>query len=145
VTSNVDRAIINAEAANAFSQRNNVPVLQWKCQLRQDFPLVAKAMLYDEEERAELFAYYVQGRSGQVLDNTHGNVYFGVANGTACTTHLLAWDDPQEEQNSQKATVTSTPGQMIDVPTPPDQIIIDIKPQTRIKWPQDLNIAPDSN
>ncbi len=30
VTSNIDRAIINAEAAKAFGKRNNVPVLQWK-------------------------------------------------------------------------------------------------------------------
>jgi hypothetical protein len=30
VTSNVDRAIINAEAAKAFGKCNNVPVLQWK-------------------------------------------------------------------------------------------------------------------
>ncbi len=30
VTSNVDRAIINAEAAKAFGKRNNVPILQWK-------------------------------------------------------------------------------------------------------------------
>jgi hypothetical protein len=30
VASNVDRAIINAEAAKALGKRNNVPVLQWK-------------------------------------------------------------------------------------------------------------------
>jgi hypothetical protein len=30
VTSNVDRAIINAEAAKAFDKRNNVPILRWK-------------------------------------------------------------------------------------------------------------------
>jgi hypothetical protein len=33
LTSNVDRAIINAAAAKAFGKRKNVPVLQWKCQL----------------------------------------------------------------------------------------------------------------
>jgi hypothetical protein len=30
VTSNVDRAIINAEAATAFGKHNNVPILHWK-------------------------------------------------------------------------------------------------------------------
>jgi hypothetical protein len=30
VTSNVDRAIINAEAAKAFGKQNNVPVLRWR-------------------------------------------------------------------------------------------------------------------
>ncbi len=39
VTSNVDRAIINAEAAKAFSKCNNVHFLQWKRKLSLDFPL----------------------------------------------------------------------------------------------------------
>jgi hypothetical protein len=38
VTSNVDRAIINAEAVKAFGKHNNVPVLQRKCKLSLDFP-----------------------------------------------------------------------------------------------------------
>jgi hypothetical protein len=33
------------------------------------------------------------------LDNAHGNVYFGVANGTACTMHSLAWDDPEDKKD----------------------------------------------
>jgi hypothetical protein len=68
VTSNVDRAIINAEAVKAFGKCNNVPVLRWKRKLSLDFPLSAKAILYDEDERPELFAYFVQRGSGQVLD-----------------------------------------------------------------------------
>ncbi len=75
ITSNVDGAIINAEAAKAFSKHNNVPVLRWKCKLSLDFPLSVKAILYDKDERQELF-FFVQGGSGQILDNAHGNVYF---------------------------------------------------------------------
>jgi hypothetical protein len=71
VTSNVDRAMINAEAAKAFSKRNNVPILQWKQKLSLDFPLSVEAILYDKDERPELFAYFVQGGCGQVLDNAH--------------------------------------------------------------------------
>ena len=70
VTSNVDRAIINAEATKAFSKHNNVPILRWKWKLSLDFPLSVEAILYDEDERPELFAYFVQGGCGQVLDNT---------------------------------------------------------------------------
>jgi hypothetical protein len=33
---------------------------------------------------------------------------------------------------------------VIDLPTPPAHIIVDIKPQTGIKLPQDLNLAPGS-
>jgi hypothetical protein len=41
-----------------------------------------QAILYDEDKRPELFAYFVQGGTGQILDNAHGQVYFDVANGT---------------------------------------------------------------
>jgi hypothetical protein len=61
VTSNVDRAIINAEATKAFNKRNNVPILQWKWKLSLDFPLSVEAILFDKDERPELFAYFVQG------------------------------------------------------------------------------------
>jgi hypothetical protein len=75
VMSNVDRAIINAQAAISFAQRNNVPVLWWKRQLRQELTLCVQAILYNEEARPNLFAYFVQEGPGQVLDNTHGNVF----------------------------------------------------------------------
>jgi hypothetical protein len=39
----------------------------------------------------------------------------------------------------------STPGQVIDLPTPPDHIIIDVKLQAGTKLPKHLNLAPDSN
>jgi hypothetical protein len=38
------------------------------------------------------------------------HMYFGVANGTACTMHLLAWDDPEDKENAHKAIKTSTTG-----------------------------------
>ncbi len=142
VPSNVDRAIINAEAAKAFGKHNNVPALRWKHKLRLDFPLSAKAILYDKDERPELSACFVQGGSGQVLDNAHGNVYFFVANGTACTMHSLAWDDPEDEENAHKAIQTSTKVQVIDLPKPPDHIIVDIKPVKGIKWPKAFNLSP---
>jgi hypothetical protein len=145
VTSNVDRAIINAEAARAFSQRNNLPVLRWKRQLPYDFLLAAKTILYDEDERPELFVYFVQGGLSQDLDNVHGNLYFGVANRTACTMHLLAWDDTEDKQKCSKSNSNIYIRSGDCLPTPPDHIIFDIKPQTRIKWPQDLNLAPNSN
>jgi hypothetical protein len=134
VTSNVDRVIINAEAAKAFGKQNNVPILQWRRKLSLDFPLSVEAILYDEDERPELFAKFLQGGCGQVLDNAHGNVYFGVANDTACTMHSLAWDDPEDKKDAHNAIRASTPGQVIDLPKPPDHIIVDINPINGIKW-----------
>jgi hypothetical protein len=144
INSNVDRAIINAATAKAFGKRKSVPVLQWKCQLHEDFPLSSQDILYNEDKIPELFAYFVQGGTGQVLDNAHGNVYFGVANGTRCTMHSLAWDDPEEECVAFQAIAKYTPGRVIDLPTPPN-IIIDVKSQAGTQWPKHLNLAPDSN
>jgi hypothetical protein len=83
--------------------------------------------------------------TGQVLDNAHGNVCFGVVNGTPCTMHSLAWDDTEEECMAFQAIAKSTPGQVIDLPTPPDHIIIDVKTQAGTQLPKHLNLAPDAN
>ncbi len=122
-----------------------MPVLRWKCQLHEDFPLSSQAILYNEDKRPEFFAYFVQGGTSKVIDNAHSNVSFGVANGTPCTMHSLAWDDPEEERVAFQAIAKSTPGQVIDLPTPPDHIIIDVKSQAETQWPKHLNLAPDSN
>jgi hypothetical protein len=79
------------------------------------------------------------------LDNAHGNLYFGVENGTSCTMHFLAWEDPEDDKHAHKAIRTSTKGQVIDLPKPPDHIIVDIKPIKGIKWPQGLNLSPNSD
>jgi hypothetical protein len=146
VTSNIDRAIINAETAKALGKCNTVLILRWKRNISLDFPLSVETILYDKDERPELFAYFVQGGNGQVLDSAHVNVYFGVANGTACTMHSLAWDeDPEDKEDSHNAIRKSTPGQVIDLPKPPDHIIVAIKPQKGIKWSHHLNLSPNSN
>jgi hypothetical protein len=143
--SNVDRAIINAEAAKAFGKQNNVPVLRWRRKLSLDFPLSVEVILYDEDESPELFAYFVQGGCSQVFDNAHGNVYLGVANVTACTMHSLAWDDPEDKKHAHNMIRASAQGQVIDLPKPFDHIIVDINPIKGIKWPHHLNLSPNSN
>ena len=142
---------ITCNLANQHRKRYCNSVFYWEHvavavnKLSLDFPLSVEAILYDEDERPKLFAYFVQGGCGQVLDNTQGNVYFGVANGTACTMHSLAWDDPECKKYAHNAIKTSTPGQVIDLPNPSDHIIVDIKPIKGIKWPHHLNLSPNSN
>jgi hypothetical protein len=92
-----------------------------------------------------LYAYFVEGGLGQILDNAHGNVFFGVANGTPCTMHSLAWDNADEQEDALKAITKGTPGQVIDLPTAPKHIVLNIKPEPGITWPQHLNLAPGSN
>ncbi len=53
-----------------------------------------------------------------MLDNAHGNVYLGVANGTKCTMHSLAWDDPEIKKHAHNMIRASTQGQVIDLPKP---------------------------
>ncbi len=59
--------------------------------------------------------------------------------------HSLAWDNPEEEHVAFQAIAKSTPGWVIDLPTPPDHIIIDVKSQAGMQWPKHLNLALDSN
>ncbi len=59
--------------------------------------------------------------------------------------HSLAWDDPEDKKDAHNTIRTSTPDQVIDLPKPPDHIIVDIKPIKRIKWPQGLNLSRNSN
>ncbi len=116
-----------------------------KMQIKSWFPTLSWIILYDKDVRPELIAYFVQGGSNQVLDNAHCNVFFGVANGTACTMHSWAWDDTEDKNDAPNAIRTSTPGQVIDLPKPPDHIVVDIKPIKGIKWPHGLNLSPNSN
>ena len=59
--------------------------------------------------------------------------------------HSLAWDNPEDEKEAFKAITKGEPGQIINLPTPPDHIIVDIKPQPNIQWHQHLNLSPDAN
>jgi len=59
--------------------------------------------------------------------------------------HSLAWNDPEDEKEAFKAITKGEPSQIINLPTPPDHIIVDIKPQPNIQWPQHLNLSPDAN
>ncbi len=63
----------------------------------------------------------------------------------ACTMHSLAWDDPEDEKDAHNGIRASTPGQVIDIPKPPDHIIVDINPIKGIKWPHHLNLSPNLN
>jgi hypothetical protein len=55
----------------------------------------------------------------------------------------MGWS--RRQKDARNAIRTSTPGQVIDLPKPPDHIIVDIKPVKGIKWPHHLNLSPNSN
>ncbi len=55
----------------------------------------------------------------------------------------MGWS--RRQKKAHNSIRTSTPGPVIDLPKPPDHIIVDIKPVKRIKWPHHLNLSPNSN
>ena len=59
--------------------------------------------------------------------------------------HSSAWDDPDNKKDAHNAIRASTPGQVIDLPKPPNHIIADINPIKGIKWPHHLNLSQNSN
>ncbi len=52
---------------------------------------------------------------------------------------------PEDEKDAHNSIRASTPGQVIDLPKPPDHIIVNINPINGIKWLHHLNLSPNSN
>ncbi len=80
----------------------------------------------------------------KVLDTVNDNRSI-IGSTEACTMHSLAWDDPEDKKNAHNVIRASTPSQVIDLPKPPDHIILDINPIKGIKWPCHLNLLPNLN
>ncbi len=53
--------------------------------------------------------------------------------------------DPEDKEDAHNTIRTSTPGQVIGLPKPPEHIIVDVKPVKEIKWLEGLNLSPNSN
>jgi hypothetical protein len=146
VTSNIDRANLNSAAARRFGVTECRAVFYWRKSLVKDLSFALQNVLYDEDLRPDLFAYFVEGAPAQILDNGNGNVDYGIANGTACRMVSLAWDDPEKERyildhlKRNKVTVG-----LIMLPFPPDYFIVSISPRPNTKWPDHLNLASTSD
>ncbi|XP_078458648.1 uncharacterized protein LOC144723638 isoform X2 [Lampetra planeri] len=134
-TSNRDRAVVNAARAVHVAVATGRYVLRWRRRLKRDVPVSLQSLLYQEEDNPELFGYFVAGCPAQILDNGNSNVVYNVANGTLCTLVSVAWDDADE----RRATIGAKRAQsdsgdngdngvrrVIDVPTPPDHIIVSV-------------------
>ena len=51
----------------------------------------------------------------------------------------------QKTKKAHNTIRTSTPGQVVDLPKPPDHIIVDMKPIKWINQPHGLNLSPNPN
>lgn len=154
-TTNLDRSVINNTIANIYGIRKRQTVVRWRRQFRKVFDPSVKdfltTFLYSEDRYPELFSYFVFDAPGQILDNGNGNVSYGVANGTACKLIGLGWDDPKIEKAmhdliSQQCALWSIGEQcIIDIPSPPDCIVVEVKIANIKKWPLHLNLSKQPN
>jgi len=145
VLSNIDRCKLNATAAKLYGRVHNKLVLFWKRELVMDCPPTLYKLLYNENIRPELFAYFVEGAPGQILDNENANVNFGACNGTPCKMVSLSWDCPIQEASMRVLIQQQGEnGGVVELPFPPDHIIVSIKPNEYAEWPNELNLAPSS-
>ena len=144
VTSNRDRAVINAARAPLFAMAKGQVTFRWRRRLRREMPRALQALLYDEEANPELFGYFVSGAPGQILDNGNGNVVYGVANGMPCIMVSIAWDNADDLRAAQAALAAHDwrTASVVDLPTPPDHIIVALHGVDVSAWPRHLNVAP---
>lgn len=147
VTSNADKAILTACAAKLFAIRHNRILLRWRRQLRQELPPGLQRLVYDEDTNPELIAYFVAGAPANVLDNNSGNDGCGVANGSSCRFHSLAWDDESKCHVVRELVkeVRRTGNTIVDLPFPPEFINVQLLDSNQVllsasQWPPDNNL-----
>jgi hypothetical protein len=139
-----DAMILNAARAKANCTALRRKVYRWRHPLKRNVTKGLQTMLYDETKYPELFAYMYVGAPGMILDNGNGNVLFGVANGTRCTMLGLAWKEHTNQAHAQSALEASQSQNttVVDLPKPPDFIIVKIHDVDAASWPSHLNLAP---
>lgn len=147
VTSNFDKAVLTRCTSELFAKQRSDHVLRWRRSLKTDVPPALFPLIYDEDVNPELFAYFVVGAPANILDNNNGNVGWGVANGTRCRMHSVAWSDQDKtieaslliEQAAQRGNL------LVDLPFPPDYINVTLLDEagnglSGISWPPANNL-----
>ena len=107
-------------------------------------PCALQALLYDEEVNPELFGYFILGAPGQILDNGNGNIVYGVANGMPCIMVSIVWDSA-DDLHAAQAMLTAhdwRTSSVMDLPMPPNHIIVALHGIDISAWPQHLNVTP---
>lgn len=83
----------------------------------------------------------------QILDNSNGNISLGVANGSRCWYHSMAWNDSEVTANVLKLilSVVKTKCSVVNLPIPP--VCINVRLCDRDgddisgdDWPVELNL-----
>jgi hypothetical protein len=158
---NLDRSVINNITAQIYGTKKGQVVVRWRRQFRGkafdgSVKVFMETMLYSEDCYPELFGFFVYGAAAQILDNGNGNVCYGVANGTPCKMIGLGWDDAEKEKAMHELTYSCRRKAeclerrnkkdvvaVVDLPYPPDCIIVEVKVPNASNWPTHLNLSDD--
>jgi hypothetical protein len=151
VTSNADRSVVNGHMARTLAQQMGVLLFRW-CKPIADSTVrelgTAAQFLFRESRYPVLFGYFFKGARAQVLDNGNGNVQWGVANGTACVYHSIAWDDKAKTDHVAQLVSAALLNEelVVDLPFPPEFINVilvdrDGNPLSASVWPPTENVA----
>lgn len=95
VTTNLDKAALTQCASLLLANHEDKLLFKWRRGLHTSIPDGIKTMLYDENVHPYMFGYFVQGAPAQIHDNSNGNLAWGVANGSPCRLHSMAWEDEE--------------------------------------------------
>ncbi|KAG6952292.1 hypothetical protein JG688_00013348, partial [Phytophthora aleatoria] len=128
VTTNFDRVVLTGCTARLYAKRNNKHLFRWRRQIKNQLSPELESLVYDEDANPELFAYFASGARGHILGNNSGNASWGVANGTPCRLHSLAWQDEAKTAIVLVAIkiARSNNADIIDLPFPPDNINVQL-------------------
>jgi hypothetical protein len=81
-----------------------------------------------------------------VLENSHGNVSKGVANGTACSMLSLHWDNEADRIQAESIIASHRDNSTVcELPIPPDYIVVSVPSVDAASWPVQLNLAPQDD
>jgi hypothetical protein len=144
-TSNLDRSVLNAKMAEIYGSKKNLSVIRWQRKLLTELPQFVMPLLYAEDRYPELHGYFVYGAPAQILDNGNGNVCYGVANGTPCRMVALGWDGTSVQKDVldliEQSSSNHGANNIINIPTPPDYIIVELTVANQKTWPKHLNLS----
>lgn len=144
VTGNAERAIMNSTMAQILANRMSTILYRWRKPMKNisSDNITYMEYLYDEDIHPTLFGYFFKGATAQILDNKNGNVSLGIANGTMCKYHSMAWSDRTKTDIIRSLTTQALLANedMVELPFPPDFINVTIldhnlEPVNASTWP----------
>lgn len=146
VTNNEERHALNKATAVRFGRFHNLPVLRWRKTV--DLPGFSVDDMHDLfDDHASLWQYFVVGAPAVLTHNI--NAPRGLANGTPCTLHSLAFPDATGSATHELMALEQRyreagPGEIITVDDDlrPPYVNVELPHIDARDWPEEDTIEP---